>query len=276
MTEEKEYYGFIYLTTNNIDNKKYIGQKNYDLQGRWKNYLGSGIHLRRAIDKYGRENFSREIIEECKTKEELDQREIYWINLYNATESEDFYNIASGGDGGYTLRGFSEEETSKIIEKRNSSLRERAANGQCCYTSKITEDKAKEIIKLLLSGQLTSEIANKLNISTSIIDDIKSHKSWKHLTKNIIFPKKSVSDYYNSDYYKKNKARDIYQYDMNWNFIQKFNSSQQVEEITGMPKELIVACCNGNKPSAYGFRWTYEDINSKPAKKRMKKNKKAS
>lgn len=273
MTNEKEYYGFIYLTTNNIDNKKYIGQKKYDSQGRWKDYLGSGIRLKRAVNKYGSENFKREIIENCKTKEELDQREIYWIKYYNAVNDENFYNIASGGDGGDTIKGFSKEEAIKIIEKRSSSLRERAANGQCCYTTKITEDKAKKIIELLLKGHLTSEIANKLNISTSIVDDIKIHKSWKHLTKDVVFPKKSSSDYYNSDYYKKSKAKDIYQYDMDWGFIRKFSSSQQAEELTGIPKELIVACCNGNKSSAYGFRWTYKDINLKTGKKRMKKKK---
>ena len=60
---ENEYYGFIYITTNNINGKKYIGQKKYDKEGKWKTYLGSGIILNRAIKKYGAENFSKEIIE---------------------------------------------------------------------------------------------------------------------------------------------------------------------------------------------------------------------
>ena len=49
-------YGFIYITTNNLDGKKYIGQKSYSMPN-WKRYLGSGIYLKRAIKKYGRENF---------------------------------------------------------------------------------------------------------------------------------------------------------------------------------------------------------------------------
>lgn len=61
-------YGFIYITTNHINGKKYIGQKNYDKNGRWKEYLGSGIILKQAIQKYGVDNFSKEIIEECETK----------------------------------------------------------------------------------------------------------------------------------------------------------------------------------------------------------------
>lgn len=39
-------YGFIYETTNNINNMKYIGKKIYDKNGYWKTYLGSGIYLK--------------------------------------------------------------------------------------------------------------------------------------------------------------------------------------------------------------------------------------
>ena len=111
-------YGFVYITTNHINGKKYIGQKKYDKQGKWKEYLGSGIILSRAIKKYGKENFSKQIIDECKTKEELNLKEKYWINYFDAVNSDNFYNIAEGGDGGNTLSGYTEkqlEEHSKIL-----------------------------------------------------------------------------------------------------------------------------------------------------------------
>ena len=57
------YYGFIYITTNKINGKKYIGKKKYC--GNYETYLGSGIAIKNEIAKYGRENFTREIIEEC-------------------------------------------------------------------------------------------------------------------------------------------------------------------------------------------------------------------
>ena len=97
------YYGFIYITTNKINGKKYIGQKKYC--GNYETYLGSGIALKNAIAKYGRENFTREIIEECETKDELDEREKYWIKYYDATNSDNFYNITNGGDGGFGSTG---------------------------------------------------------------------------------------------------------------------------------------------------------------------------
>ena len=107
-------YGFIYITTNHINGKKYIGQKNYDKNGRWKEYLGSGIILKQAIQKYGVDNFSKEIIEECETKELLNEREKYWISYYNAVKSNKFYNIANGGDGGNTISGYSKEQLDEL------------------------------------------------------------------------------------------------------------------------------------------------------------------
>lgn len=110
-------YGFIYITTNHINGKKYIGQKKYDKYGHWENYLGSGIYLTRAIEKYGVENFSKEIIEECESKELLNERETHWISFYNAVDSDDFYNIASGGDGGNTISGYNDEQLKKYCQK---------------------------------------------------------------------------------------------------------------------------------------------------------------
>lgn len=114
----KEYYGFIYLTTNKINGKRYIGKKNYDKKELWKNYLGSGIALKNAIKKYGKENFSKEIIEECKTRDLLNEREKYWIEKYNATNDDLFYNIALGGDGGNVTIGYSEEMLKTLRENK--------------------------------------------------------------------------------------------------------------------------------------------------------------
>lgn len=91
-------YGYIYITTNLLNGKKYIGQhkaSSFD-----DKYIGSGIYLNRAILKYGKINFICEILESCNTKDELNEREIYWINKFDAVSSENFYNIAIGGTGG--------------------------------------------------------------------------------------------------------------------------------------------------------------------------------
>ena len=96
--EIKEPYGFIYITTNMVNGKRYIGQRKFS-KG-WKSYLGSGKILKQAIEKDGRNNFIRDIVVIAYTKKELDELEIQFIKNYNAIESYDFYNIAKGGDGG--------------------------------------------------------------------------------------------------------------------------------------------------------------------------------
>ena len=67
-------YGFIYITTNMINGKKYIGQKIFD--NKFNNYLGSGKLLKQAIKKYGKKNFYREIITITYNKNELNKLEI--------------------------------------------------------------------------------------------------------------------------------------------------------------------------------------------------------
>lgn len=89
-------YGFIYITTNMVNGKRYIGQKKLDKN--WKNYLGSGYHLMNAIKYYGKENFSREIVDIASSEAELNIKEEKWIKNYNAVSDDNFYNMIEGGN----------------------------------------------------------------------------------------------------------------------------------------------------------------------------------
>lgn len=113
---------FIYLTTNLINNKKYIGsrQKGAAKIGS-KTYLGSGVNLKLAIKKYGRDNFSRKILAECSQDERYDL-ESYYLKKYDAVNNPMFYNLegARGTFSGYT---HSEETKKKIYTKdRNKKI----------------------------------------------------------------------------------------------------------------------------------------------------------
>ncbi len=84
--------GIIYKTTNLINGKIYIGQHSTND----KNYLGSGVRLFSAIKKYGKQNFIRETLKECKTQKELDAFEQVYIKRYNSINEEFGYNILTG------------------------------------------------------------------------------------------------------------------------------------------------------------------------------------
>ena len=93
-------YGYIYETTNLINGKKYIGKKKSS-KFLGEKYLGSGIALKRAVNKYGKENFSIRILEEINKNEDykyLSDREIYYIELFDAVNSPKFYNNSYGGE----------------------------------------------------------------------------------------------------------------------------------------------------------------------------------
>lgn len=90
-------FGYIYISTNLINGKQYIGQHAYNGDSIDPKYLGSGNLFIKALKKYGENNFSCEIIEWCNSYEKLNEREKYWISYYNAVESENFYNLDRGG-----------------------------------------------------------------------------------------------------------------------------------------------------------------------------------
>jgi len=85
---------YIYKITNKINGKWYIGKHN----GTDPNYFGSGKLLKQAVEKYGKENFERIILEEVK--HDINTREQHWISSTNAVNDPMSYNLASGGEGG--------------------------------------------------------------------------------------------------------------------------------------------------------------------------------
>lgn len=106
----------VYKTTNLITGKWYIGKDETDRDY----YIGSGKALINAVKKYGKEKFKKEILEECKSREELNDREAYWIDITNAQKDRMSYNIGAGGIGGDWTVGFTNEKVKEIYKKRGN------------------------------------------------------------------------------------------------------------------------------------------------------------
>lgn len=87
----------VYEIRNNINEKLYIGQysgNNFD------SYYGSGKLIKAAINKYGLDNFTKTILEECNNKNDLNDKEVFWIKEKNSILYG--YNLTEGGTGGDT------------------------------------------------------------------------------------------------------------------------------------------------------------------------------
>lgn len=109
----------IYCIENLINNKKYIGQsvdlkdRLYGHKTKLKHNKYKNRHLQFSVNKYGLENFSFYIIEECSI-ECLDERERYYISLYKSDNEEFGYNVEPGGARG--LKTMSEQTKNKISQ----------------------------------------------------------------------------------------------------------------------------------------------------------------
>jgi group I intron endonuclease len=91
----------VYKITNKINGKMYIGQTISSIEERWAGHCYNSsrcTRMKNAINKYGKENFSIEVIEICSTQEELDEKETFYIKQLN-TLSPNGYNLKLEGKG---------------------------------------------------------------------------------------------------------------------------------------------------------------------------------
>jgi group I intron endonuclease len=142
----------IYKITNMINGKSYIGQS-VNIHRRWRMEIADSNNvnnhsydypLMKAFRKYGIDNFKFEIIEECKN-EELNQREIYWIDYFDTFFHG--YNQTLGGDT--TIRQPKENVVGVISDLTNTDM-------------------------------LHKDIARKWNMSTEMVQGINTGRYWRH------------------------------------------------------------------------------------------------
>ena len=89
--------GWIYLTTNIVNGKIYVGKHEISKDKKVNaNYIGSGELFKRALKKYGEENFKRKILRLCYSLHELRIWEHVYIVKYKSYIRSIGYNIAKG------------------------------------------------------------------------------------------------------------------------------------------------------------------------------------
>lgn len=146
---------YLYLITNKISNKIYIGITN-DIKRRWGEHKRSSAnpHLRNAIKKYGIENFKFETIAQFKSEDDACNYEIELIAKEKRKNRKNVYNIAEGGTTGRTLS----PEDRKILNSRINKARSPSVKMQAI------------IHELYFKQHMTAkETANKLKISSGSV-----------------------------------------------------------------------------------------------------------
>lgn len=108
----------VYLITNKINGKRYVGQTVQTMTSRWSKHCSpskasDGMPIVHAIQKYGKEAFEVKVLVECETIEEMNHRETYYIRILK-TQTPNGYNVLPGGSNSRHT-----EETKKKIGEGN-------------------------------------------------------------------------------------------------------------------------------------------------------------
>ena len=109
---------FVYKTTNIINNKTYIGIHQADDIN--DGYLGSGVALKRAVKKYGKENFTREILSYHNSFDELLEIESIMVNE-KWVKDRGNYNMKTGGQSAGILSDESKLKISETLKRKYES-----------------------------------------------------------------------------------------------------------------------------------------------------------
>lgn len=159
----------IYLITNLINGKVYVGRTSFGREYRWKQHLYNAeqgkrnLHLYAAMRKYGSENFTLGLLEITESEEEVNASEVKWIASLKSRNREFGYNMTAGGDGARVLR----EES---IQKMKDFASERFSNKENMpwYRSDIDNE---EVARRYLNGSTILTLSKELNMAPSAINE---------------------------------------------------------------------------------------------------------
>lgn len=237
---------FIYLITNNINNKKYVGLTIRNPKTRWyehikrskcKNLRVGSLHY--DISIFGKESFSFEIIKECSTFLEMCNEEKRYIIEMNSFK--DGYNLNSGGKT---------YEVSFLIRNQMS----------------IESVTSKEVYVYDINGiyinsfRSANEASRKLNIDSRKVFRVLSGK------------RKSCGGYILSYLYKDNYTsinKYLYKYDMFGNLIYIYKSIGECLNMECVSDGVIRRVLNGKRKHHKGYYYTYDKDSKIPEKRRL-------
>jgi hypothetical protein len=199
METDKETW-ILYQTTNLINGKIYVGVHKLSKKHS-KYYLGSGNNIKAAIEKYGRENFTRSTLAEFKSSEEAYNAEIELVNE-EFIKRPDTYNISLGGRGGVNITEAMRANLSQLAKNRKMSEKHKAAIIAANRGRPMSEENKAKLRAVNKGRVISDETKEKLRIANTGNKYCLGRKnSEKSNVKNRISQPASVSLVINSNYY---------------------------------------------------------------------------
>lgn len=250
----------IYCIENIINHKKYIGQS-IDIKARWAQHRRASVIARdtflyQSMRKHGLDNFKFYIIEEC-SKEQLNDREMYWIKYYDSYKNG--YNMTPGGNekcehincqnilpSNFHLLNENIENVIPIVKLDNSyniiafyeSVQECARQENLCATN----------ISKTASGKHKTCKGNVYMYLKDILDKTPQE---------IKLYREAQREQYNYSHDYKPTKRKIHQIDEQNNIIATFNSISDAAFLLDLDASSITKVCKNRLKQTHGYMFQY-------------------
>ena len=253
MEEINEKKWSVYIHTNKVNNKVYVGITSWKPEDRWghngnRYYKEDQSVFYNAIKKYGWDGFEHIIFAENLIEEEAKRMEIRLITLYKSNckryKNPSYgYNMTDGGDG-TTGRIHSEETKQKIREKATGRV----------WSEKQKEDR-KELYKHIKNPFFGKTHSDK----TKQIIGEKAKIRFADKTNHPMYGKTQSEESINKNIQSQKTKRTVVQCDKQMKFIAQYISINEASRATGISHINISYCCH-HKPhykTAGGYVWMF-------------------
>lgn len=230
----------VYMHTNKINDKKYIGISS-NVKERWRSngilYKGQKI-FSDALKKYGWDNFTHEIIYNDLTREQAGEIEKFLINRYKTTDRKNGYNYATGGFGGgsngrYKATPYTKEVYQYSID--GHFIKKYVSIAAAVHDILHTDSYRNYDISRCCSGKRDTALGYRW--------------FYNYMGEQIEPLKPLINRRCDSQKIK------IYQYSLQGDYIQSYDSISEAQAIYGA---AISHCLNGRANTAYDYQWFKE------------------
>ena len=222
--------------------KSYIGITGQKPNDRWgvggRRYARYNAHFYSAIQRYGWENFSHDILVGGLSKEKAREIEINLISLFGTQDRERGYNKTSGGDG---VRNLVSEARMRISKARSKKTNQYSAGGKYIQTFDSATEAANHVAGDSVSTGIGSCLVGTKNSWGGF--------QWRYDTgenRRDIQPIESHPH-----------TRTVIQYNKNMEEVACFDTIRNAAKAVNGNGPNISKCCNRKIPTAYGYMWRY-------------------
>lgn len=290
---EKEYC--VYVHTNKVNGKRYVGITCQKPEYRWANGKGykENRHFDSAIKKYGWDSFDHDVIMTGLTKKQACLWEAVLIAQWDTTNPTKGYNIALGGVGPNSVstvtRKKMSDQTTRFFENHPEAREHLAELGRRQFSTYESKQAVSERMKKMFAEhpeKKTTKAIRQYDLNGNYIRDWESavlaekgggydrkkisscltghQKSacgylWRYANKSE--PTKIEGIPQKQKKPKKQRKYKRYigveQYDRKGNWIRSFDSVLEATQVAGVNHSCIIRCCRGRGHTAGGYQWRY-------------------